>query len=215
MQPAALEASLAAVAEVERERAELARHWQLRRERARLRGRAGCPAIPGRGTGEPAGGPRTGAAVGEVVEGPASTGGGVRSLAADGPRPSLDRRRWRRSDRWPPTCRRCGRRPRPRLPSRQRIARLLLERVIATVDKASERVEVELHWVGGLVQSPHPGAAGAAVRSPVRLPAAGGAAEAAVCRAAQLGGDRRATQRGGIPAAEADRPVHGFRWSNG
>jgi hypothetical protein len=36
MEPAALEASLAAVAEVERERAELARHWQLRRERARI-----------------------------------------------------------------------------------------------------------------------------------------------------------------------------------
>src|SRR3954470_8953008 len=35
VEPAALEASLAAVAEVERERAELTRHWQLRRERAR------------------------------------------------------------------------------------------------------------------------------------------------------------------------------------
>src|SRR4051794_25795619 len=36
VEPAALEASLAAVAEVERERAELSRHWQLRRERARF-----------------------------------------------------------------------------------------------------------------------------------------------------------------------------------
>src|SRR5262249_34696840 len=35
VEPAALEASLAAEAEVERERAELTRHWQLRRERAR------------------------------------------------------------------------------------------------------------------------------------------------------------------------------------
>jgi hypothetical protein len=34
VEPAALEASLAAVADVERERADLARHWQLRRERA-------------------------------------------------------------------------------------------------------------------------------------------------------------------------------------
>ncbi|WP_422930058.1 hypothetical protein [Singulisphaera sp. PoT] len=34
VEPAALEASLAAVTAVERERAELARHWQLRRERA-------------------------------------------------------------------------------------------------------------------------------------------------------------------------------------
>ena len=36
---------------------------------------------------------------------------------------------------------------------RQRIARLLIERVSVTVDKASERVDVELHWVGGLVES--------------------------------------------------------------
>ena len=37
---------------------------------------------------------------------------------------------------------------------RQRIARLLLERVVVTVDKASERVDVTLHWVGGAVR-PH------------------------------------------------------------
>ena len=57
VEPAALEASLAAVAEVERERAELARHWQLRRERAALRGRSGGPAVPGVRAGEPAGRP--------------------------------------------------------------------------------------------------------------------------------------------------------------
>ena len=37
---------------------------------------------------------------------------------------------------------------------RQRVARLLLERVVITVEKAGERVEAELHWVGGAVQ-PH------------------------------------------------------------
>ena len=37
---------------------------------------------------------------------------------------------------------------------RQRIARLLIEHVTVTVDKASERVDVELHWTGGLVE-PH------------------------------------------------------------
>src|SRR5262249_52459570 len=36
---------------------------------------------------------------------------------------------------------------------RQRIARLLLERVVITVDKASARVDVTLQWVGGAVQS--------------------------------------------------------------
>ncbi len=35
---------------------------------------------------------------------------------------------------------------------RQQIARLLLERVVVTVDKASERVDVGLHWIGGLTQ---------------------------------------------------------------
>jgi hypothetical protein len=36
---------------------------------------------------------------------------------------------------------------------RRRVARLLLERVMVTVDKASERVDVALHWIGGAVQS--------------------------------------------------------------
>ena len=36
---------------------------------------------------------------------------------------------------------------------RQRIARLLVERVSVVVDKASERVDVELHWAGGPVES--------------------------------------------------------------
>src|SRR6185369_15026689 len=36
---------------------------------------------------------------------------------------------------------------------RQRIARLLIEHVSVTVDKASERVDVQLHWVGGLIES--------------------------------------------------------------
>jgi hypothetical protein len=36
---------------------------------------------------------------------------------------------------------------------RQRIARLLLQRVVVTVDKASERGDVTLHWVGGAVGS--------------------------------------------------------------
>jgi hypothetical protein len=33
------------------------------------------------------------------------------------------------------------------------VDRLLLERVVVTVDKTSERVDVELHWVGGLVRA--------------------------------------------------------------
>jgi hypothetical protein len=36
---------------------------------------------------------------------------------------------------------------------RQQIARLLLERAIVTVDKDSEKVDVQLHCIGGLVRS--------------------------------------------------------------
>ena len=43
VEPAALEASLAAVAEVERERAGLTSHWQLRLERARFETERAAP----------------------------------------------------------------------------------------------------------------------------------------------------------------------------
>ena len=69
---------------------------------------------------------------------------------------------------------------------RQRIARLLLERVVVTVDKASERVDVTLHWVGGAVRVAHPRPAGDAVRPAGGLPAAGRAAAGAVQRAARV-----------------------------
>ena len=116
VEPAALEASLAAVAEVERERAELTRHWQLRRERAALRGRAGGAAVPGLRAREPPGRPRAGAALGGGAEVPAAAGGRA-SRGGSGRPPAGSRPRTSgRSGRWPPTCRRSGgrRRPRPR-----------------------------------------------------------------------------------------------------
>ena len=116
VEPAALEASLAAVAEVERERVELSRHWQLRRERARLRGRAGVASVPGVRAGEPAGGPRAGAAVGGRAEAATAGRGRVRAVAVGRPRAASRPKTRRRSARWPPTCRRCGRRRRPRRP---------------------------------------------------------------------------------------------------
>jgi hypothetical protein len=36
---------------------------------------------------------------------------------------------------------------------RKKIARLMIERISVSVDKASERVDVAIHWVGGLVQA--------------------------------------------------------------
>jgi DNA invertase Pin-like site-specific DNA recombinase len=150
MAPAALEADLAAVADVERERAELLRHWNLRIERARYEvGRAqrqyqACEpenrlvarelerrweeALRQQRQLEEEfarwerSTPRRLSAQDQEV---------IRALAAD--LPAL----WQAETTTPQ--------------DRQRIARLLLERVTVTVDKASERVDVQLSWLGGLV----------------------------------------------------------------
>jgi hypothetical protein len=150
--PAALEASLAAVAEVERERGELARQWQLRRERARYEAERAARQYQ---ACEP-----ENRLVGRELErrweealrqhakiqseyerwqrsAPARLRAedeqAIRSLAADIPTV------WEAETTTPA--------------DRQRIARLLLERVTVTVDKSSERVNVQIHWVGGLVRS--------------------------------------------------------------
>jgi DNA invertase Pin-like site-specific DNA recombinase len=152
VQPAALEASLAAVAGVERQRAELTRQWQLRRERAAFdvdraaRQYQACE-------------PENRLVARELERrweealkqqrqlddeyarfersAPAELSGqalsSIRALAADLPAV------WAAATTTPA--------------DRQRIARLLLERVVVTVDKASERVDVILHWIGGAVQA--------------------------------------------------------------
>lgn len=152
VQPAALEASLAAVAGVERQRAELTRQWQLRRERAALdvdraaRQYQACE-------------PENRLVARELErrweetlkqqrrleeeyvrflrDAPAELTdkalSAIRALAADLPAV------WAAATTTPA--------------DRQRIARLLLERVVVTVDKASERVDVRLHWVGSATQA--------------------------------------------------------------
>lgn len=150
VQPAALEASLAAVADVERERAELTRHWQLRLERIRYE-------VDRAGRQYQACEPENRLVARELE------------------------RRWEESlrqqrqleeefDRWqrvaPPQLSAQDRRAIEALASdlpalwraetttaadRKRIARLLLGRVTAIVDKGSERVDIELHWLGGAV----------------------------------------------------------------
>jgi DNA invertase Pin-like site-specific DNA recombinase len=150
--PAALEASLAAVAEVERERTALARQWQLRRERARYEAERAARQYH-------ACEPENRLVARELerrweealhqqrqLEGEyerwqrsapvrltAEDERAIRSLAADLPAV------WQAETTTPA--------------DRQRIARLLLERVTVTVDKTSERVDVQLHWVGGLVRA--------------------------------------------------------------
>jgi DNA invertase Pin-like site-specific DNA recombinase len=152
VQPAALEASLAAVAGVKQQRAELARQWQLRRERAAIevdraaRQYQACEpenrlvarelerrweeALRQERQLDDEYDRFLRAAPAELRDTALSS---IRALAADLPAV------WAAATTTPA--------------DRQRIARLLLERVVVTVDKASERVEVTLHWVGGLVRS--------------------------------------------------------------
>jgi hypothetical protein len=148
VQPAALEASLAAEANIERERGDLLRHWQLRRERARYemerasRQYHAC---------EPENrlvarelerqweeSLRRQRQLDEEFErwqrsAPARLSAddraAIRALAADLPTV------WQAATTTPA--------------ERQRIIRLLVERIAVTVDKTSERFEVQVSWVGG------------------------------------------------------------------
>jgi DNA invertase Pin-like site-specific DNA recombinase len=152
VEPAALEASLAAVAEVERERAELHRHWQLRRERARYEAERAARQYH---ACEP-----ENRLVGRELE--------RRWEEALKQQRQLDEEfeRWQRSAPAQLTAedRAAIRTLAADLPAvwqaetttaadRQRIARLLLERIVVTVDKLSEHVDVGLYWAGGLVRS--------------------------------------------------------------
>jgi hypothetical protein len=152
VEPGALEASLAAVAEVERERSELARHWRLRREHARFEvDRAARQYQACEPENRPVGRElerrweealksqrqledefarwqRT--APGRLA---AEDERAIRALAADLPAV------WQAATTTPV--------------ERQRIARLLIDHVSVTVDKASERADVSVHRAGGLIGS--------------------------------------------------------------
>lgn len=148
--PAALEASLAAVADIERERAELLQQWNLKIERVRYEAERAARQY---NACEP-----ENRLVARTLEqrweevlkeqrqleeeferwqrsSPARLSAQdqetIRALAAD--LPAL----WQAETTTPQ--------------DRQRIARLLLEQVTANVDKESDRVDVMLHWVGGQV----------------------------------------------------------------
>jgi hypothetical protein len=150
VEPAALEASLAAVADVERERAELLRHWELRVERARYEAERACrqyqacepenrlvarelerrweEALRQQRQLEEEFASWKQSAPGQLT---AQDLAAVRALAAD--LPGL----WQAET--------------TTAAERQRIARLLLESVTVTVDKESDRAGVKLHWAGGQV----------------------------------------------------------------
>lgn len=152
-EPAALDASLAAVAGVERQRAELTRQWDLRRERAAYEVDRACrqyqacepenrlvarelerrweDALKARRQLDDEYERWRRSAPAALSDAAAAA---IRALAADLPAV------WAAATTTPA--------------DRRRIARLLLEQVVVTVDKASERVDVRLHWAGGAVR-PH------------------------------------------------------------
>ena len=151
VEPAALEASMAAVADIEGERAQLQRHWQLRRERAQYE--VECAARQYHAC-EPEN---------RLV---------VRELERRWEEALLEQRklsdafeRWQRAA--PPHLsaeeRDLIRSLSADLPAlwhaetttvqdRVRITRLLLDQIDVTVDKTSERVAVRFHWIGGVTQ---------------------------------------------------------------
>ncbi len=149
VEPAALEASLAAVADLERERAELTRHWELRMERVRYEAERAARQYQAcepenrlvartleRNWEETL---RRQRQLDEEFEAwqraaPARLSAqdreAIRALAADLPAV------WHADTTTPA--------------DRRRVARLLLERVTVIVDKDSERVDVHLRWAGGV-----------------------------------------------------------------
>lgn len=151
VEPAALEASMAAVADIEHERAELQRHWQLRRERAQYeveraaRQYHACE-------------PENRLVARELERRWEEALSEQRKLTdeferwqrAAPPRLSADDRALIRSlaadlpALWHAET--------TTVQDRVRIARLLLDQVAVTVDKTSERVAVRLHWIGGVTQ---------------------------------------------------------------
>jgi hypothetical protein len=153
VEPAALEASLAAVAGVERQRAELARQWQLRRERAAYEVDRACrqyracepenrlvarelerrweDALKSQRQLDDEYGRWQRSAPAKLSD---SAWSSIRALAADLPAV------WSAPTTTPA--------------DRQRVARLLLEKVVVCVDRASERVDATLHWAGGVAR-PH------------------------------------------------------------
>jgi hypothetical protein len=150
--PAALEASLSAVAEVERERSDLARQWRLRLERASYEAERSARQYQ---ACEP-----ENRLVGRELERRWEESLTLQKQA------ELEYERWQRSTpgRLSADDERAIRSLAADLPSvwhaatttpmeRKKIARLLIESISVSVDKASERVDVEIRWAGGLMQT--------------------------------------------------------------
>ena len=151
VQPAALQASLAAVADVERERAELKRQWELRIERARLDSERAARQYH-------ACEPENRLVVRELER-------RWEAALTQQRQTEEEYARWRQT--MPPRLNEADRKAIELLAQdlamvfeaetttpqdRQQIVRLLVERITVLVDKESERVQVKMCWHGGQTQ---------------------------------------------------------------
>jgi hypothetical protein len=200
--PAALEASLAAVAEVERERSELSRQWRLRLERARYEAERAArqyqacepenrlvgrelerrweEALKLQRQVEDEYGRWQRSAPGRLS---AEDERAIRSLAADLPAV------WQAATTTPAET--------------KRIARLVLEPISVTGDTGSERVDVERRWAGGLVPS-HPRSRPVA-RDDLRSDHPRRVARLRALGAERLGSARRRSPSGSTPKGSGRR----------
>ena len=151
LQPAALELNLAAADDIEQERARLHRNWQQQLERARYqaeRAQRQHDAVE----------PENRLVVRELeragggFEGAASSRGGIRPVL---PQPARGSVGWRARPNPCPGGGAAGAvaAPTTTAADRQRIVRLLVKEVVATVRGESERVDVTIHWAGGFSSS--------------------------------------------------------------
>ncbi len=91
---------------------------------------------------------------------------------------------------------------------RKRIARLLLERVTVMVDKDSDKVDVRLHWAGGITSTHQLTRPVSRYDQQTNYPRLVQRLRE-MCTATQCVGDSGTAERGGVPAAEANAAVHG------
>ena len=151
LQPAALEASLGAAAEVEQRRRDGLRHWEQRLERAQYEADRAARQYQALRAGEPPGGPHPGAALGEGLQAVQAAGGGLRPLrpvAAAAPG-RAERERIRRLAGEVPAL---WQAPTTTPADRRQVVRLLVDRVVLTVDPGDDRVAVRVEWAGGAVR---------------------------------------------------------------
>ena len=152
IQPAALEASLDAAADGRAATAAGGPALGAADRAGAVRGGPGRPAVPGVRAREPAGGPDPGAALGGGAAGGPAVGGGLRPTTPGRSRGSWAKPTVSGSAGWPGKSPRCGRRPTTTPADRRQVVRLLVERVVLTVDPGDDRVAVRVEWAGGAVR---------------------------------------------------------------